>query len=163
MGYDLQHVGTTFTSLSNESGYFRWNIWGWPQVLGLAEKYGWEPQGTIIRDEDGDTNHDWDGTYYSNSGQIVNAFDAKNLADALEQALPFVLEAYRKGSKAATGEVVTIDDAEAETELADTFAAIPVIFAGKLDTPDPEVELAGDHDYLRDFIKYCRTGAFEIW
>jgi hypothetical protein len=69
-------------------------------VLSVAIRYGWRPMGTEppkwdrdgvdekqIAAENAETAAAWDGTYLSNNSQTVNAFDARNLADALQRAL----------------------------------------------------------------------------
>jgi len=79
MGYDLY-------GLEDEERYERFNIFSWGKVLRLAEHFNWIPEGTTYDElEDGET---WDGTYFTNDGQIVSKEDAKNLAEALERAIP---------------------------------------------------------------------------
>jgi hypothetical protein len=63
-------------------------------MLALAERYGWQPQGTTLDelaiDEgtwEGDPS-EWDGRYLPAYGQHVTPEDAKGLAMALERALP---------------------------------------------------------------------------
>src|SRR5215472_3146395 len=69
---------------NRKGGYFKMGNWGWRQLLMLAHYHGdWEPQGTTI---EGDER--WDGSYFSNDGQLVGEEDARNLADALERAAP---------------------------------------------------------------------------
>ena len=43
MGYDLTNVN---------GKYFRWNIWGWAEVVNLALAYGWQPKGTELEYND---------------------------------------------------------------------------------------------------------------
>ena len=97
---------------NDESMDQRLNIWGWHSLLSLAFHFGWEPQGTVMKDwkdhktgelvdqfdfdpekhKDGEwvNDEDWDGTYFSNYWQEITADDAKNLAEALEQALEYM-------------------------------------------------------------------------
>jgi hypothetical protein len=75
MGFDLYGAG----------GYFRWTGIGWSNVLELALEHGWEPTGTGPPTRT--LKSDWDGNYYSNSGQRFYARDAKNVATALEKAV----------------------------------------------------------------------------
>ena len=75
MGYDLSNLDT--------GDDYRFNIHGWGPILSLAEKYGWQPAGTVLPGD-----KDWEGSYYSNDGQIVQYQDAQNIAKALEKALP---------------------------------------------------------------------------
>ncbi len=32
---------------SPEAGYFRWNIFGWRDILNTMKAFGWNPQGAI--------------------------------------------------------------------------------------------------------------------
>jgi hypothetical protein len=91
MGMDLYGAG----------GELHWSSEGWGKLLSLARRYGWRPMGTepprcdrdgvsedVIAAENAETAAAWDGDYYCNNFQTVNARDARNLADALERALP---------------------------------------------------------------------------
>jgi hypothetical protein len=87
MGMDLEGPG----------GAFWFPVHGWSAVLTLARDFGgWEPQGTKSPEwEDPETGEhhvasDWDGNYWCNDYQQVTEEDARNLADALERALPDV-------------------------------------------------------------------------
>lgn len=67
--------------LEGQNGrYFRFNIWGWANVLDLAQSYGWRPRGTVLGDE-------WKGGYDTNDGQIVTEEDAQDIAEALRLAV----------------------------------------------------------------------------
>jgi hypothetical protein len=96
MGVDLYALG----------GNLHWSFEGWRKVLSLAKRYGWQPMGTEppqwdrdgagedrVAAENAETLASWDGDYYCNNFQTVNARDARNLADALERALPEFPEA----------------------------------------------------------------------
>ena len=54
----------------------------WSQLLTAARDCGWEPQGAVFRD-DGSR-----GDYFSNREQIIEAPDARNIADALVRSVP---------------------------------------------------------------------------
>jgi len=56
----------------------------WLSALQLAEAYGWTPNGTSLKESE------WDGSYDSNDGAEVSELDARNLASAIEHALPDV-------------------------------------------------------------------------
>jgi hypothetical protein len=79
--------------LSGAGGYFGINNNAWRCLLELAYRYGgWKPLGTEPFDgllaEDKQA---WDPyNYVTNDYQTVTAEDARNLADALERALPDV-------------------------------------------------------------------------
>lgn len=91
MGYDLK----------NNRGYFQFTCRGWQKVLTIAEHFGWEPMGTVIREDNAllffdDESSDkdiqqfiksWDGNYYTNDLQTVIEKDALNLFRALMKAL----------------------------------------------------------------------------
>jgi len=78
MGYDL----------SNRERGFRWNIWGWGNVINLGLAYDWQPKGTELdknayehyEDYEEHSKH-FEGGYFGNDGQIVHAEDAKALSD----------------------------------------------------------------------------------
>jgi hypothetical protein len=68
------------------------NNWTWFGVLTLAEKYGWNPRGTVTPDRfelagfhSGDGNLRA-GDYWGNEQRLVLLEDALNLADALDEA-----------------------------------------------------------------------------
>lgn len=57
-------------------------------ILEIAQKHGWDPDGTCLLDEEGDPVEDWDETdYTSNDGQIVSGSDAEDMLNALQEAL----------------------------------------------------------------------------
>ena len=64
----------------------------WVRVLELAEKNGWQSKGTTIPKDYHKS--DWDGNYWHNSGEIVEAEDALNLAEALTKALDTLPKEY---------------------------------------------------------------------
>ncbi len=68
---------------------------GWVTLFTIGREYGWQPTGTEIgcwfpNDGQGDTfeeaKKNWDGTYFSNDGQLVTAEDSANLLIALKKA-----------------------------------------------------------------------------
>ncbi|MCA1763002.1 MAG: hypothetical protein LC664_08435, partial [Flavobacteriales bacterium] len=59
----------------------------WGRTLQLAERNGWEPEGTHFIDEQGEEQSDWDGNYDDQNGQVVSEQDAGNLITALEAGL----------------------------------------------------------------------------
>ncbi|MBU4351244.1 hypothetical protein L6250_03300 [Candidatus Parcubacteria bacterium] len=84
MGYDLFNQKT--------KDQFRWTQLFWVRVLELAEKNGWQSKGTTIPKDYHKS--DWDGNYWHNSGEIVEAEDALNLAEALTKALDTLPKEY---------------------------------------------------------------------
>lgn len=99
------------------------NIATWHSLFGLATIFGWEPRGTIMpcwvdketgertplpccdpnnsREGEWIEDDDWDGSYFSNDCQEINADDAKNLAEALERVLVYI-----SGNKLSTNGIV---------------------------------------------------------
>jgi hypothetical protein len=94
----------------------------WRELLAVARRFGWEPLGTKLGEEqlkhryrDPDGGYDpaevrkemesWNGTYQTGEGQSVSYADALNLAFALEEAQKKGLEGleeitgfFKKGS-----------------------------------------------------------------
>lgn len=126
MGYDLYSVTGEDT---------RWTQPYWSRILKLAVKYGWEPKGTT---KPKDYDEDWSGGYYQNSGQIVEADDASNLADALEKSLPH-LPVDKPEFTFKTGQTYDPDMSPEE------------VFSGE-----------GGKQAVEEFIAFCRKGSFEI-
>lgn len=63
--------------------HFGTNNNGWSYLYHLAEDHGWEPAGTVFDPPD----LFWDGSYFSNDGQVVTAEDAAGMADAITRAM----------------------------------------------------------------------------
>jgi hypothetical protein len=72
--------------------FVQMNNWTWFGILELAEKYGWNPRGTVTPERlelagvypgDGSLRY---GEYWGNEARLVLIEDALNLADALEEA-----------------------------------------------------------------------------
>jgi hypothetical protein len=70
----------------------RMNNWTWFGLLELAEKYGWNPMGTIhpngfeLAGFHAGHPDEWRGDYWSADRRLVLLEDALNLADALDEA-----------------------------------------------------------------------------
>ncbi len=132
--------------LSGPTGDFGWDYFSWHKLLRVAERFGWQPAGTVLSPEELGHMPDgqWDGGYTSNDNQIVTAADAERLAAALERALPDIPDA-------------------------DVLAPVRTERGGVVIAPDgPNVDdldwFCGTEskDYIRAFIGYCRAGAFSI-
>ena len=148
MGYDLTN---------EKENYFRWNIWGWAEVINLALAYDQQPQGTKMDSsrfenyedyEDYKENHE--GAYFGNDGQRVCAEDARAFSDALESSLDDIPD-----EKLEKRESIPLDD-EFFKERAKIWnqekASLVIRFSGE-----------SNKNYLRDFIKFLREGAFYIY
>jgi hypothetical protein len=130
--------------------------------------YGWEPAGTeapkplsprerkerrVGAEEEGvepeAEEREWGGSYWTNDGQWVTPDDAKNMADALEEALPDIPGHDAMENK--TRRIMTKN------------GPMRVIPAGA--DVNPLESFSGPHQkrYLRKFIKFCRAGGFNIW
>ena len=140
MGYDLYN---------NNNKYFRFNFYWWKYVLTIAINYGWKPKGTI-NDED-----NWESMdYVTNSAQIVEEDDAKNLAKALRSSMidiPSTRIAYKS---------ITINSCDDFYEKIKTYKKqfkddLGEAFAGFSGTEAK--------NYLHEFIEFCEEGGFSIY
>ncbi|MBL8822428.1 MAG: hypothetical protein JNJ77_07570 [Planctomycetia bacterium] len=129
--------------LTGPAGYFRWDFFRWHRLLSVAERYGWEPAGTVIAEEEAQQS-DWNGSYWSNDFQTVTAADAEQLGAALERALSDISDADElahhrgaDGSLRLTRSIIMEDDIK------------------WLSGPDCK-------NHIREFIQYCRGGGFTI-
>jgi hypothetical protein len=108
-------------------------------------------------------NTDWLGTYLTNDGQVVKAEDAYLLAAALEKSLDHIPEANIKIKwdsqlwveddlpEWLTPEEREMIEEELQDGLLDMIGVNPLEF------------FAGDEkQHLREFIRFCRLGSFEI-
>jgi hypothetical protein len=81
-------------SLGSKYGNLRMANYLWREILNLAHEYGWNPKGTKAPslyygdDSTPAACPNWDGSYFENSYQLVEADDSANIAEALERALP---------------------------------------------------------------------------
>tara|TARA_B100000287_G_scaffold74523_1_gene66348 strand:+ start:319 stop:852 length:534 start_codon:yes stop_codon:yes gene_type:complete len=95
--WNLVKMGMDLTSDTGE--YFRWNIWGWQDILTLMQSYGWKPLGTHpidwenVNEEEGElveNNINWnvrEMDYHSNGGQVVGDDDIEGMILALDRAI----------------------------------------------------------------------------
>ena len=88
MGYELRSLEND-ASISSNNGF-------WPLVLDIAQKYGWNPEGTIdgmlaqeigLEKVQAENARNASGYYSGGPIEIVTKSDANKLADALERAL----------------------------------------------------------------------------
>ena len=113
--------------LRGSGGYYRFLYHVWPEVLRLADKYGWKPAGTCELAPDGEHVYlDEKHSYMTNDGFVVMKTDARNLAAALSKAVRD--SASRPRARKLAG----------------------------------RIEDVGGADGLREFIRFCRAGAFRI-
>jgi hypothetical protein len=137
----------------------------WAKALELAGLYGWQSKGTRPPPQVDfyELNTDWLGTYLTNDGQVVKAEDAYLLAAALEKSLDHIPEANIKIKwdsqlwveddlpEWLTPEEREMIEEELQDGLLDMIGVNPLEF------------FAGDEkQHLREFIRFCRLGSFEI-
>lgn len=137
----------------------------WAKALELAGFYGWQPIGTYPT-----PNHDfcklnavWDGSYFTNDGQIVIAEDALSLAAALERALDDIPDANIKIDWNSQSWLE--DDLPEWLSPAERALIEEGLQDGLLDILGihPFEFFAGDEKHhLIQFIRFCRLGSFEI-
>ncbi len=137
----------------------------WAKALELARLYGWQPRGTqppALFDFYA-LNAEWNGTYLTNDGQVVQAEDARALAAALERSLDRIPEVvspmewspclWLEGELPEwfSPEEKAMIEETLQDGLLDTIAINPVdFFAGT------------EKRSLIGFIRFCRLGSFEI-
>ena len=169
MGYDLSRDSTEDKDLC----YFRYNVWGWPAIMQLAVRYGWDPEGTTVRDltedEIRDNNiseaevsrhqtfvKDWCGEYSSNDGQIVSSEDGAAFAKALEDSLDDIPDhTIRSPGEREDGTTSTSNplwQKHRDAIHAGSLPALLVTFSGK-----------GSKQRIIKFIKFLRGGEFGIY
>jgi hypothetical protein len=121
-------------------------VYVWDQTLALARMYRWRPAGTQAPKDwatEGE-GREWSGSYILNGGQIVTADDAAQLVDALERGLDDIPDFYAAWHKAVESE-----------------AGGPLIPVGA--NLSPLEALSGENKpATKQFIAFCRQGAFEI-
>ncbi len=123
------------------------------RVLELAEINGWEPEGTTLPkwllEEYGW--QDWDGDYYGNDYQVVNGEDAANLAQAVERGLDDIPDEA----------VCTLPELKCVQLVVPNGIVMHGATPGAYDDRDIISFLAGDKQRLREFIDFCKAGAYE--
>lgn len=129
MGVDLRN---------SEGAQQRLSGTGWSFYLNLAERYGWEPTGTLP--PTGVSVETWDRSYEACAGQVVSAADAASMANALKRAL-------------ADPNRTTVERAVAVTISNAMSAAI-----GRAISIDPP----SDHSMLENLVAFCSAGSFFI-
>src|SRR5262245_18962554 len=137
----------------------------WAKAMELALSYGWRPMGTQAPLDLNfyELNADWHGAYLTNDGQTVKAEDAFLLAAALEKSLEYISDVTIKIDWNSVFRVeddlpewLSPDERELmEEELQDSLLAIMGVH--------PLEFFAGDEKrHLKEFIRFCRLGSFEI-
>jgi len=179
MGYDL------FSERSeHEPTYFSANIHSYPKLLALAEIYGWEAQGTLppslCEPDDPEQrsvkNNNWSGSYYGNDYQVVSDSDAQAMADALERAINKIPNHIWECADLWNKKILMIGRTKRkfldQTEYNKRYVELVNIIGQNLgcsihpsviDSENPISYFRGNNkEFLADFIKFCRNGAFQI-
>ena len=137
----------------------------WAKALELAGLCGWKPMGTRPPShlDFFQLGAEWDGGYLTNDGQTVKREDALSLAAALERALDVIPNdnipmdwncVFRQEDDLPewlSPEERAMIEEELQDGLLDIMGTSPVEY------------FAGDEKrHLKEFIRFCRLGGFEI-
>ena len=137
----------------------------WSKALELAGLYGWKPLGTRPPSHVDfyELGAEWDGRYLTNDGQTVNAEDARALAAALERSLDDIPD---ENPPIDWNSIVQQEDDLPEWLSPEEREVIEEgLQDGLLDIlgTSPLEYFAGDEKrHLKEFIRFCRLGSFEI-
>jgi hypothetical protein len=159
MGMDLNGAG----------GYQRFSNTSWCKMLELAHMYGWKPAGTEpgqwVDQSTGELNEqmspdpdEWDGSYFTNDFQWVADEDAAHIADALEQALDDIPD-FDTNEKWVEYGSTNLPTSPVERSLVEEGF---VVSGPNESLSSLEFFSGEDKQQVRDFIAYCRAGAFFI-
>jgi hypothetical protein len=137
----------------------------WAKALELAALYGWKPIGTRPPSylDFYQIGAEWDGRYSTNDGQTVKAEDARSLAAALERSLKDISDKNLPMDWDAL--VYQGDDLPEWLSPEERETIEESLQDGLLDIMgmSPLDYFAGDEkQHLREFIRFCRLGSFEI-
>jgi hypothetical protein len=157
MSYELIHQSTQTTRTFSRQF--------WAKALELAQLYGWQPKGTRPPShlDFYELCAEWDGRYLTNDGQTVKAEDARLLATALERSLD---DLPNENLPTDWNAMVQPEDDLPEWLSPDEREFIEEeLQGGLLDIlgTNPLEYFAGDEKrHLKEFIRFCRLGSFEI-
>jgi hypothetical protein len=137
----------------------------WSKALELAGCYGWKPLGTRPPSHIDfyDLGTEWDGRYFTNDGQTVKTEDARSLAAALERSLDDIPDENLPIDWNAI--VQEQDDLPEWLSPEEREILEEGLQDGLLDVmgTSPLEYFAGDEKrHLKEFIRFCRLGSFEI-
>ena len=157
MSYELVHPSTQTTRTFSRQF--------WAKALELAQQHGWQPKGTRPPPhlDFYKLNVEWDGRYLTNDGQTVKAEDALSLAAALERSLD---DLSNDNLPMDWGSLFQPEDDLPEWLSPEERECIEEeLQDGLLDIlgTSPLEYFAGDEKrHLKEFIRFCRLGSFEI-
>lgn len=165
MGMDLE---------SDKKVDFRWNIWGWRDILNTMKAFGWEPKGALSTTLDMDDDEEWDRDkdyerivdeperrigYGSNDFQRVEWEDAQGMLEATNKLIEAVqnMKTFEASNLNRPSETKVIDMEEALQS--DLGGAMSGAFKDMLreGVKIPEIqEWANDLDYLEEWKDYLQ-------
>jgi len=137
----------------------------WAKALELAQSYGWQPRGTRPPShlDFHELEAEWDGRYLTNDGQTVSAEDALSLAASLQRSLDDISD---ENLPLDWGSILQLEDDLPEWLSPEEKEFIEEeLQDGLLDVmgTSPFEYFAGDEKrHLKEFIRFCRLGSFEI-
>jgi hypothetical protein len=136
----------------------------WAKTLELAESYGWHPLGTRppVHIDFYKLDAEWDGRYFTNDGQVVNAEDALSLAAALERSLEDISD---ENASSDWNSMELEDDLPEWLSPEEQEMIEEELHDGLLDilgTNPLEYFAGAEKQHLKEFIRFCRLGSFEI-
>jgi hypothetical protein len=137
----------------------------WAKALELAQSYGWQPRGTHPPShlDFYELEAEWDGRYLTNDGQTVSAEDALSLAASLQRSLDDISD---ENIPMDWGSLLQLEDDLPEWLSPEEKEFIEEeLQDGLLDVmgTSPLEYFAGDEKrHLKEFIRFCRLGSFEI-
>ena len=137
----------------------------WAKALELGQLYAWHPGGTRPPShlDFPQLGAEWDGGYLTNDGQVVKAEDARALAAALERALEDIPHENLPVDWSAMFQ--REDDLPEWLSPEEREFLEEELQEGLLDVlgMSPLQYFAGDEKrHLKQFIRFCRLGSFEI-
>ncbi len=162
--FDFEKSREDFEAYKAESlevgDYARFNSTAWPKLLNLAESFGWIPAGTLpppgIED---DSEVELTAGYMWNSGRIVTAEDALNLAEALEKSLPNIVD------QEEPDKLIELKN-PSEDPITDLFrkaAGEGTYYGPNSDMPEYKYFGGELKQRIIYFIRLCRKGDFAIY
>ena len=137
----------------------------WSKALELAGLYGWKPMGTRPPShlDFYKIGAEWHGSYLTNDGQTVKAEDAHLLAAALERSLDDIPNDNLPTDWNSMFQPE--DDLPEWLSPEERAMIVEELQDGLLDIMgmSPMDYFAGDEKrHLKEFIRFCRLGSFEI-
>lgn len=141
--------------ITNGKKNITYNLNSWPLLLELSFHYGWTPKGTILHSDE-----EWDGTYETMNGAIVDPDDALNFATGLEKALQDMPDIEEDTVASIWGtNIIMVDQHQTIEEMLESLSK-------HLNPPRGEDKsklltrfaAANEKEKLKEFIQLCKDG-----